>query len=171
MISRKSASAYTKLPRLSRTLKRKPVFRDFNEDDIKYLWVAYKRGDVKFPKDLTPPQFDQLVIDTLDNQYEFGWAFLHDEKPVGFVFGSVSGPFVLLRDVTWLPTASPRNKMEHIVNLANVLRKSMKLIFTSTEKDKDFYTHVARHGITRRVGHINDLGETLALWESRCQVE
>lgn len=168
--SKKSDSGYTKLPRLSRTLKRRPVYRDFEEGDLKYLWVAYKKGLMDIKEDLSPKDFDEAMINIVDSEYEFGWTFMEGKTPVGFAFGSVAGPLVLLRDLTWLPNASNRNKIEHIVNLLNDMRKRMKIIFYSKENDKDYYAYIARHGIIRRVGHLHDMGETLSLWETRWQV-
>lgn len=127
-------------------------------------------GLTAFPEGLDAKEFDNHLDNIVDMEYDFGWTLI-DKKPIGFVFGSVAGPLVLLRDTTWMPTASPRNKIEHIVHLLNDLRKQMKIIFYSTEKDKDYYVHVAKHGITRRVGKLEDMGEHLTLWETRWQAQ
>lgn len=167
LIYRKSDSGSKKVPKLSRTLKRRPVFKDFEQSDIKYLWAAYKLGKTALPEGIPATEFENYILQVMGNEYEFGWVF---GNHLGFVFGSVAGPLVLIRDMTWLK-ASPREKIEHMVNFFNILRKEMKFIFYSTDKDKDFYVHVAKHGIIRRIGQLNDLGETLTLWESRCQAQ
>lgn len=166
MISKKSDSG--RLPRLNRTLKRNPQVRDLTGDDLKYLWVAYKQGSLPLQEGLTPQEFDDAAIDALLSIYNFGWTFLKDNKPIGFTFASSVGPFLFLGDAIWLPNASPRNKIEHATNLLNILRKETKAMFTCEQKDNDYYLHIARHGIIRRVGHITGMDKPMILWESKC---
>ena len=166
-ISKKSVSGSKPPPRLSRTLKRNPKFRDFIGDDLKYLWVAYKKGDTTLPKDMSPKEFDIYTVNMMLSEYEFGWTFIENNTPIGFIFGIKAGPLVLVGDVIWLPMATERNKVEHIVNYINVIRRQMKIIFYTSEKWKKFYLYVAKLGITKRIGNIQDMSEPLTLWESR----
>lgn len=167
MTSKKSDSDYKKRPRLSRTLKRRPKYRDFIEDDLKYLWVAYKLGRTGLPENLDPKEFDEYAVNLMLTEFEYGWTFIHNGKPIGFIFGDKAGPMTLLGDVIWLNDVSSRMKLEHIVNFLNDKRKIMKIIFYCTDEWKQFYLHIARHGITKRIGRINDMTEPLTLWETR----
>jgi len=89
--------------------------------------------------------------------------------PVGAVFGKYMGPFLLLADAKWLNWATDRNKIESIVDLLNELRKETLVIFYSNMQDKNFYMHVVKHGIARRIGSIDDLYEDgqAALFQTR----
>lgn len=156
--SKKSASDLKKPPKLKRTLKRDPVFREINADDLRYLWVTYKLGELKLPEGLEPKEFNETVLSVLEQNYDYGWAFVKKGKPIGFLFGSIAHGMTFLSDAVWIK-ATPRNKLESIVNICNTLRKGMKFIFICDQKDKDFYVHVAKHGIIRRVGHINDISD------------
>ena len=157
-ISKKSASGLKKPPKLKRTLRRSPVFREIDSNDLRYLWVAYKLGELKLPEGLEPKEFDETVLTILDTNYDYGWALLEKGKPIGFLFGSIAGGITFLSDAVWIK-ASSRSRIEHIVNIANILRKAMKFIFLCEEKDNHFYVHVAKHGIIRRVGHIHDISD------------
>jgi len=164
---KKSASDLKKPPRLKRTLKRDPVFREINSDDLRYLWVTYKLGELKLPEGLEPNEFNETVLTILNQNYDYAWAFIKKGKPIGFLFGSIAHGMTFLSDAVWIK-ASPRNKIENIVNICNILRKVMKFIFICSEKDKDFYVHIAKHGIIRRVGHINDISDhPMIQFESR----
>lgn len=166
-ISKKSASDLKKQPKLKRTLRRNPVFREINSEDLRYLWAAYKLGELKLPENLEPKEFNETVLAILERNYDYGWAFESNGKPVGFLFGSVTQGITFLSDAIWIK-ATPRNKIENIVNIFNSLRKVMKFIFICDQQNKDFYVHVAKHGIIRRVGQINDISDyPMVQFESR----
>ena len=78
-------------------------------------------------------------------------------RPVGILTGIYAGPMVLLGDASWFPWASDRNKLESMVNIFNELRKQFLGIFYCALSDKKFYEHIARHGIIKRIGHIDGI--------------
>ena len=49
------------------------------------------------------------------------------------------------------------------------MRKERLLIWESKKKDRDFYEHVAKYGIIRRIGHFEGLvkDEPVILWQTR----
>lgn len=164
----KSVSDSKPPPRLNRTLKRDVTVRDFVEDDIKYLWVAYQKGAMAFEKGLSPAQFREVMTDWMVSQYDFAWTIECEGKPVGVVNAINCGLFVLMGDSIWFPWASPRNKIEGFVRLIVTLREQMMLMGYATQKDKNFFVHIAKHGVIRRVGTIHELGEEpLAFFQSR----
>jgi len=164
-----SKSPAKKQPRLSITLKRKPTFRPYVEEDIKYFWASEKqKGNATDPKN-----YAEQIKNTLFAYYDVGFTMeaitQKGKMPVGAVFGKYMGPFLLLADARWLNWATDRNKLESIVNLLNELRKDTLVLFYSTMDDKDFYVHIARHGIAKRIGTIDDLFENgqAALFQTR----
>jgi len=166
--SKKSAYATNKQPKLSRTLKRKPKIRDLDSSDFKYLWVAYKTGLLDIEENLTPRQFDEKAYDLIMTSYDFGWALTSkDGERYGYLFAETSGPLVLLGDMIWLPNVSDRQKIESGVNAIKELKKSLNLILYCDKKDNDYYLHIARHGVLKRVGHLHFKEEPSILWESR----
>ena len=82
--------------------------------------------------------------------------------PVGVIFGVFTKlqtydgvPEIILVNAEWFPWASNRNKMECMTKVLTKLRDDYFIKFYSSEKDKDFYVHIMRQGILRRVGHIH----------------
>jgi len=172
--SKKSASATNKQPKLKVTLKRKPKIRDLDETDLKYLWLAYKTGSFtkagsfEIPEGLTPIQFNETAYDLIMESYTFGWALTSkDGERYGYLFAEQAGPITLLGDVIWLPNVTNRQKIESAVNTINELKKDLYLNLYCDKTDNDFYLHVARHGILKRVGHLHFTKEHMILWESR----
>jgi len=166
--SKKSASATNKQPKLKVTLKRSPKIRDLDESDFKYLWVAYKTGKLNLKDGLDPRQFNEEAYDLIMQTYDYGWALTSkDGDRYGYLFAEQAGPITLLGDVIWLPNVTNRQKIESAVNTINELKKDLYLNLYCDKTDNDFYLHVARHGILKRVGHLHFTKEHMILWESR----
>ena len=165
--STKSVAGSKQQPRLYRTLKRNPEFRLLEEKDFKYLWAAYKKGAFGEIKDITPKEFEIIVVNSLN--YDDVWI-LEEPIPIGIVMGSyTAGPIEWIADVNWFPWATERQKLEHVVNFFNTMRKKRLLIWECKQKDKRFYEHIAKYGIIRRIGHFEGLieNEPVILWQTR----
>ena len=165
-ISRKSDSGSSPHPRLTRTLKRNPKFHGLGEDDIKYLWVGYKKGifsDI-FKEGLSAKEFSEVAVEYMLTAYTHAWVL--GETPVGVVFGINVGPFVYLGSVKWFPWATKRQISEHLIGFLNLIRKELNCVWDCTEEDKNFYEYIARHGIIRRVGTLHSNNHA-KLWETR----
>lgn len=158
-------------PRLKRTLKRKVEIRDFTEEDIKFLWVAYKKGTLEAQEGLSAQEFHESVVETMLANFDYAWVIECQGKVVGVLTGINSGLFVLVGTMIWMPWASPRNKIEGIVKYLVVIRKKVMVLFHAKPVDKDFYIHIAKHGIIRRIGTLHDMGpEPLALFQVKKDV-
>src|SRR3989304_122510 len=118
---RKSDSASTRQPRLSRTLKRPVSFRDLHEDDGKYFWLLYKLGKLEiFEKELNVNDFRKSLWTYIFKVYNYVWVLeaktAKGYQPTGFLFGKMLGPIIEIGDMIWLPWATDRNKLESLVN-------------------------------------------------------
>lgn len=160
-------------PRLSRTLKRWVEFRPIEDEDIRYLWAAYKKNtfDGYVKKDLTAKEFKIEITELMLNSYSGVYVCLANTKqgfvPVGVI--PVAGIYLgwMIGDVRWFPWASTRNIIESFVNFINEMKKEVYLLGYCSDKDKDFFVYMAKHGIIRRVGSINPKDKHLKLFESR----
>lgn len=177
--STKSASGTRRPPRLFRTLKRKPTFHTIEEDDMKWLYAAYKLGSfsdndlVNLERGMDAVEFDKQLRLLMTTYYDNAWVMESvnegKRRRVGMLFSVLSGPFHLLGDVTWFPWATDRNKVETIVHFLNESRKENLMMWYCSYEDKRFYDHIARHGIIKRVGKISDLfeGGDVPFWQTR----
>jgi hypothetical protein len=57
-----------------------------------------------------------------------------------------------IANVTWMPWATARNKVEVTVKFLNEMRHDLVLEIISQQKDWKFYEHMARYGLVRPVG-------------------
>jgi len=143
--------------------------RPYEEGDIKYFWASEKHSG----NETDPEDFAERLKATLFSYYDVGFTMEaltpKGRLPVGAVFGKYVGPFLWLGATKWLGWASERNKIESAVNLLNELRKDGLVMLYSNMADKDFYTHISKHGVIRRVGTIHDLieDEPVALFQTR----
>jgi hypothetical protein len=168
---KKSGSGSGRRPkyRLYRTLKRAHGFRDFKDEDIKYLWAAEKFNG----HEVDPEEFKESIYELMNSSYDFAWIIeaivKNNYRPVGVVFGINSGVFTLLSDTVWFPWASKRNIIEGMVGFINKIRKQMLVLGHIDLKNKPFGEYIARHGIIRRIGTVDDIykDEPAALFQSR----
>lgn len=170
-LSQKSESSSKPLPRLSRTLKRKPSIRLITKDDFKYIWASYRLSQ----KDHEGLDKFKLALDSYLSSRDIIWILesvtSKGRIPVGYLSGEFVGPMLHLDEVQWFNWASKRNKVECSVAGLNEIRKTYVALFLSPMKDKEFFVHIARHGIIRRVGTINDVfvDAPAALFQTRLQ--
>ena len=167
----KSGSGSGRRPkyRLYRTLKRKVGFRDFTDEDIKYLWAAEKFNG----HEIDPEEFKENIYDLINTNYDYAWIVEAQAKdvfrPIGIIFGVGTGTFIILRDISWFPWASKRNIIEGMVGFVNIIRKQHLVLEHVNLRDKKFAEYIARHGIVKRIGTIDGLykDEPAALFQSR----
>lgn len=170
--STKSASVSARRPankwRLKKTLSRKTDFRPIEDEDIKYIWAAYKTGALasmgeKFEDgEMSPIDFAMEFVAEVKTNYHGAWVLMAEGRqgygPVGLVLGfyshpdPVKAPFMYVGDMVWMPWASARNKIEASVNFFNKVRKEVKMVECAAPEDKEFFEMMMQHGIMRRVG-------------------
>jgi hypothetical protein len=143
--------------RLYRTLKRKPRFRNFQDNDIKYLWAAYKLQIDD--KDITPEAFQYVTLETIDTTYDYAWILeaptkTHDIFPVGIIFGVKNNTFVNISDIEWFPWASKRNIVEASLHFAAKVREQETVTIAVKMKDKNTMEHFTKYGIITRIGTL-----------------
>ena len=171
--------------RLKRTLKRKTEFRPFTSDDIRFLYPAYKLGDLAslgesfHDGEMAPEEFRDSLEQELIESYHGAWTLIAETSrgflPVGVVLGFYShhnpdkAPFMILGDILWMPWASPRNKVETMVGFFNAMRAEIPMVEYANMETKPFFEMIARHGIMRRVGTSHNVypGEPTAIFETR----
>lgn len=151
--------------RLSRTLKRFVEYRPMDDEHMRYVYAAYKKGALDellepFTEyDMTPPEFREAFLEHAVMYYDDMWVFYANSlrgeyEPVGFVGTSrtkVRQP-VFIVNAIWFPWASARNRIESMVNWLNDRRREDIVTEYAQMKDKKFFEHICRHGIMRRVG-------------------
>lgn len=171
--------------RLKKTLARAIDFRPIEKEDIRYAWVAYKKGLLNelSPKfvdlQMTAEEFKVAFEVHITTYYHGAWTMLADTNrgymPTGLVVGfwshpdSTIAPFMNVGAMIWFPWASARNRIEGAVHFFNVIRKDIRMVEYARLKDKKFFEMIARHGVMRRVGtsHVAYLNEPAAVFETR----
>lgn len=172
--------------RLKKTLARKTDFRPLDDDDIKYLWVAYKTGAFKslgeaFERDMEAHEFAVELVAFVQKNFQGAWTLLAESKrgygPVGVVFGFFShpdprlSPFMIVGDIIWMPWATQRNKIETSVKFFHNIRKDIPMVEYASEEHKKFFEMLMRHGIMRRVGKTMNVynGKEATIFETKRQ--
>lgn len=154
--------------RLYRTLKRKCYFRDFKEDDLKYVWASYK---LEQPIDISAKQFHDEFINLIMSQYDYAWTLIAKTKygkiPIGFIYGINVGPFIHVNNYQWFEWASVRNKLESILNFAVRIKRKHIITCALNIKFKPLYDHVIKYGVIRRIGNIFLRNEKAAIFQTR----
>lgn len=138
---------------------------------MKFLYAAWRLGnlgfeDFEFEGD-DPDKFaEALSIYLMDRFQAFFTMFAkppgRDVMPVGMVFGTIPFPnkqVMWCGDFTWFPWASSRNKLESAVNFLNRMRHEWLVIGFADDEVINFFEHVCRYGVMRRVGKVFDMFE------------
>lgn len=175
--------------RLKKTLARRLEFRPIRDDDMKFIWAAYKKGALApmaggfASPDMEPEQFKAAFEAALLSHYHRDWLMFAEAKP-GFVpVGMVLAfhqhpnhdisPFMIVGDIIWFPWASARNKIESAVNFFNTIRKEIAMVdYAHGSENRRFMEMLCRHGIMQRVGTTFNVvkGEATAIFETRSKV-
>lgn len=127
------------------------------EDDLKWVYAAYRLGAFGPMTNKNPEQFNQDFYEqTMLHDVVFMMQSVTKKGriPVGITLGKFMGPILFLGDTTWFPWSSSRNRMECATHVLNELRKEYICMLFCSWSEKDFYTNIAKHGILRRMGKI-----------------
>lgn len=122
------------------------------EEDLKYFYASEKLKGNQFD----PKVFHVELSNNIQDAFNYGWV-IETDKPIGAVFGIACGPFTVIVDMIWFPWATKRNRIEGAIAGINWVRKKMTCLLYCEEKDKDYYVHIAKYGILRRIGKIEGI--------------
>lgn len=165
--------------RLRKTIKRAVDYRPIEDEDMKFVWAAYKLGalssmgfqDTLLSADEFTRQFQEAII--------YGgyacWVIFamnkHGFTPIGLVLARepMSGArYMVVNGMCWFNWASKRNIVEGIVNFLNGVRKKFPLMFYALPEHKRTYEVCAMHSVIRRVGtsYVAIPGKAAAMFET-----
>ena len=150
--------------RLSRTLSRFIEYRPMTEQDLRFVYAAYKKGalaelgETFSDTSMTPPEFMSAFKEYGEKYFDEAVVFLAPYAgtygPVGYIAltsSKIVRP-IFIEEMVWFPWASPRNILESAVNFFNEARKSTTIHEYARMKDKKFFERICKHGIMRRIG-------------------
>jgi hypothetical protein len=168
--------------RLSRALKRFVEFRQMDDEHMRYVYAAYRKGALanlgeEFESaDLPAVDFKTIFMDHALRFYDDAWVMLAtsmrgDFEPVGYVaITKTKYPNPLfVADTVWFPWASQRNRVESMLNWMNEMRKSVSIVkYASSDEDKKFCVHLCKYSVMRRIGtKFGVAGQKIPEFESR----
>ncbi len=140
------------------------------EEDFKWFWAAYKKGTWEgvMEDDLSQIEFVEFMLNQFSEASDL-YTIYFEKKVIGLVIvtGRIFGSTRYVRPfINWFPWATNRNKLEGAVKTILELRKSLPvLVDVGTDLSK-FVTHIAKYGILRRVGKLDQSDEQVFLLES-----
>jgi len=147
--------------------------RPYQDDDLKWLWAAYRSGAFTewLDADLSQADFAEKMLAYFMEIYArrgevmIGLANFGSRpmSPVGlFRVDTFQGAF--WPHVVWFPWATARNKLEVVVGFIQWLKEQGLVLISAEPKNIPFFSHVARYGLIRRVGTIKGRGK-MALYQ------
>lgn len=143
--------------------------RPVDNDDVKYLFAAWRMGHLSFddfnPDGMTAEAFVEAFATYIASRFQVAYTLIAKAPgkgtiPVGVVFGIIplhGKPVVWCGDFTWFPWASPRNKLESTVHFMNQMRREWLVLGFADMGTVPFFEHVCRYGVLRRVGTVFDM--------------
>ena len=170
--------------RLKKTLSRRLEFRPIEQEDMRYIWAAYKGGSLASmggafsESEMNAEEFKTAFEAEITTRYHAAWTMFAETKrgfvPVGFVLGFYAhpepqfAPYMIVGGIVWFGWASKRNIIECTVKFFNEIRNTLPMIGYANEEHKRLYEIVAMHGIMRRVGTSHNVFDgPAAVFETR----
>lgn len=168
--------------RLRKTLGRPAAYRVIEDDDIRYIWAAARKGALEAmgPRfaavsGMSLEDFKALFERTVLEDYHGVWTVLAPTRrgvqPVGLVFGiwASKRQYMDVVGIAWFPWATKRNTIEATVAFFNSIRKEIPMVGYATDEHKRLYEVCCMHGVMRRVGtsFLVFPGSPAAVFETR----
>jgi hypothetical protein len=168
--------------RLRKTLARKVECRPIEDEDMRFIWAAYKKGALAtMGPDFADGQMDAVQFrEKFENavleNYHAGWTVFGETSrgmiPIGIAFGAWApvGAYLIITGIAWFPWASKRNILEGTVAFFDALRNAKTpWVGYAKSNAKRLYEVCCMHSIMRRVGtsHIVFPGEPAAVFEGK----
>ena len=187
MTSKSTKSASNSKPKLTRrrsSLLKNGLyeFETATQDDLPWLWAAYRKGALAvlgeaFASGLTQDQFRANVEFYIHTQGLVPIAFYtgEDRKMVGIGLFWLRGRCWQTENLIWFPWATPKNILASYVNFVNVMRNAEAdsgkyfILEFAQEKDQKFFDTVCLYGVMRRAGTMYEFykGGRACVYESR----
>jgi len=151
---------------LKATLKREPFYREPIDDDLAYLWAAYRLDGLPetyvrrgLDKDAFMVRMVDLIASVADAKILMG---PRNGVPCPVGLATIGGTGERLQPhAVWFPWATARNKIECTSDYLNNLRRErsatgryLKGIIFAREETWTFFNHIMRRGILKRCGKI-----------------
>jgi hypothetical protein len=138
-------------PVLARALKRKPSSRPLVEDDLKWLWAAYRKGSfTDMPEGMTTAEFRVALYPVL-GAADAAFVLVAGEMPVGVVLARID-EHRLEPHAYWFSWATRRQKLEAALAFFSEWRKTFLIVVTAREESWPFFRHLVRYGVLRPLG-------------------
>lgn len=173
-------------PKLNRLLKRDVWFLDTSNEDMPFIWAAYKKkkldvlGD-SFKGDMSKEEFkekiERYIFENNLSPVTFFTKKDGRDMAIGIGLFWIRGRIMQTENLIWFPWASNRIILESYVNFVNNTRKTLHepsgkkylILEFAMEKDKGFFDHVCSYGIMSRVGTSLEIynNEKCCVYESR----
>lgn len=140
------------------------------DEDLKWLWAAYNKGafETVLPKDLERDAFVSQITSALSSLNDLQ-AIWKKDRMIGIV-PILHRQFITEvyqePDILWFSWATARNKIVGAAKLVLELRKKAPVFVYVPQEDNKFVTHLAKYGIMRRVGKLQQAKCELRLFES-----
>lgn len=125
------------------------------------MWAAYRMGAFgQFVSGLERNEFTELLLKTTrDILYAGGDVFClvgqrkdnGQRVPVAAVT-MMPAQMQMWPHVYWFPWATARNKIECALFFLKEMKEKVNLVVVSIPKDVDFFQHLCRYGVIRRIG-------------------
>lgn len=145
-------------------MKREAAFRPATQDDVKWLYAAYRKSNdaqrIGLREGMTPVEFD-AEIPRIAPPHWAHWMLLgpvvgkEGLTPIGLMTGEPWGGRRIRVGIWLFPWASPRNRLVSLVNVANRMRGMSLVIAAVRRKDLRLADHICRYGIAKRAGTIH----------------
>lgn len=138
-------------------------------DDLKFAYAAWRLAGLDMlyfdpDADMAGPEWVEYTAEFLANHYDRAYTLFaktkEGKRPAGIVLmhqPDKRAAVLWMADVLWFPWATPRNKLESIVNFMNIMRKDWLVMEFAVPDEAAFFDHVCRYGVMRRAGTIFDL--------------
>ena len=131
------------------------MFRPIADDDMRWVWAAYRKGGLASiaPDGLTQQDLKQWMADHVSRTSETLALFARmpgdREGVVGlapvYANGVRAEPHFL-----WFPWASTRNRLESAVNLLDHLRRTHTALLWTHPSDRDFWVRLCQYGVLNK---------------------
>ena len=117
--------------------------------DLRFAYVAYKKGWQLIPAGLSVEQFNKALVELLRNfneAYILSALSVNNELfPVGIL--SILGSTHCVPYIEWFPWASVRNKTELSIYVVRELRKKTQVFLYATDEENNLMRLMRAYGL------------------------